>query len=67
MMGIIGIAILVGLCAGGVALYSGSSILMAFGTYMLAGWMFILAAIIVTCAVKAIWVRVQKQNHAYSG
>ncbi|WP_170765246.1 hypothetical protein [Ruegeria lacuscaerulensis] len=67
MLGIIGIAILVGLCAGGFALYSGSSILMAFGAYMLVGWMFILATIIVSCSVKAIKIRIRKQNHAYSG
>ncbi len=67
MFGIIGVAILVGLGAGGIALYSGSSILMALGAYMLVGWMFILAATITACSVKAIKIRVRKQNHAYSG
>lgn len=66
MLGIIGIAILVGFGAGGIALYSGSSVLMALGAYMLAGWMFILAALIVICAVNATKTRIQKQNHAYS-
>lgn len=67
MLGFIGIAILVGLCVGGFALYSGSSILMAIGVYMLAGWVFILTAVLVTCAVKAVKIRTRKQNHAYSG
>lgn len=67
MLGIIGVAILVGLGAGGIALYSGASILMALGAYVLVGWMFILAAIIVTCTVKAVKTWTRKENHAYSG
>lgn len=67
MMGIIGIAVLVGLCAGGIALYSGSSILMAFGAYMLVGWLFILTAALVIGAVKVLQTRTRKHNHAYSG
>ncbi|WP_170425565.1 hypothetical protein [Ruegeria arenilitoris] len=67
MMGIIGLAILVGLCAGGIALYSGASILMAFGAYMLVGWMFILVAIIAIFAIRSFKLRTQKQDPAYSG
>ena len=66
MMGIIGAAILVGLSAGGITLYSGSSVLTALGAYVLFGWMFILAAITVTVAVKVIKIRAGKQNHVYS-
>ena len=66
MMGIIGIAILVGLSAGGFALYSGSSILMAFGAYMLFGWLFILVAALVLGTVKMLQVRTRKQDPAYS-
>lgn len=66
MMGIFGIAILVGLCAGGFALYSGSSILMAFGAYMLFGWLFILAALIVIGVAKVLQNRLRKHGHAYS-
>lgn len=66
MIGIIGIAILVGLCAGGFALISGASILMALGSYILFGWLFIIAALIIIGAVKIVKTRVQKQNPAYS-
>ncbi|MFG6527590.1 MULTISPECIES: hypothetical protein [Roseobacteraceae] len=66
MIGVIGIAILVGLCAAGIALFSGASILMALGSYVLFGWLFIIAALIVIGAVKAVKTRVQKQNPAYS-
>ncbi len=65
-MGIIGIAILVGLCAAGVALFSGASILMALGSYILFGWVFIIAALIIIGTVKTVKTRVQKQNPAYS-
>ena len=44
MIGVIGIAILVGLSAAGIALFSGASILMALGSYILFGWLFIIAA-----------------------
>lgn len=66
MIGVIGIAILVGLCAAGVALFSGASILMALGSYILFGWLFIIAALIVVVAVKAVKARGQKQKPAYS-
>ncbi|WP_209507477.1 MULTISPECIES: hypothetical protein [unclassified Ruegeria] len=66
MIGVIGIAILVGLCAAGIALFSGASILMALGSYVLFGWLVIIAALIVIGAVKAVKTRVQKQNPAYS-
>lgn len=67
MMGILGIAVLVGLCASGIALYSGMSILMVLGVYMLAGWVFILAAVIVIFAIRSFRPRARKQDHAYSG
>ncbi|NOD49810.1 MULTISPECIES: hypothetical protein [unclassified Ruegeria] len=66
MIGVIGIAILVGLCAAGIALFSGASILMVLGSYILFGWLFIIAALIVVIAVKIVKRRVQKQNPAYS-
>ena len=47
MLGILGIAVIIGLCVGGMALFSGSSILMALGLYVLSGWLFIIAAMIV--------------------
>ncbi|UUV08647.1 hypothetical protein [Ruegeria sp. YS9] len=67
MMGILGIAVLVGLGASGFALYSGMSILMVIGVYMLAGWAFILAAAIVIFAIRSFRPQAQKQDHAYSG
>ena len=67
MIGIIGIAVLVGLCAGGIVLYSGSSILMALGAYMLFGWVVILTAIALICFSRLLKMRVRKDSHAYSG
>lgn len=66
MIGVIGIAILVGLSAAGIALFSGASILMALGSYILFGWLFIIAGLTVVVAVKAVKARGQKQNPAYS-
>lgn len=67
MMGILGIAVLVGLGASGFALYSGMSILMVLGIYMLAGWAIILSAIIVIFTLRSFKPQAQKQDHAYSG
>lgn len=67
MLGIIGLAVLVGLGAGGMALVSGSSILMALGLYALTGWLIIAAAILVACTARSMKTRTQKQGHAYSG
>ncbi len=66
MIGVIGIAILVGLCAAGIALFSGASILMVLGSYILFGWLFIIAALIIVVPVKAMKSRGQKQKTAYS-
>ncbi len=66
MMGIIGLAVLVGLCAGGITLMSGSSILTALGAYMLFGWLFILTAAALICAAKLLKVWGKKENPAYS-
>lgn len=67
MMGILGIAVLVGLGASGFALYSGMSILMVLGIYMLAGWAVILSAIIVVFTLRSLRPQAQKQDHAYTG
>ncbi len=62
MMGLLGIAILVGLSAGGIALFSGYSLSMALGFYMMAGWMFLLMAILAIVSVKLFKARTQKQQ-----
>ncbi|NOE43771.1 hypothetical protein GS625_18945 [Ruegeria sp. HKCCD7319] len=65
-MGIIGLAVLVGLCAGGIALLSGSSLLMAFGAYILFGWIFIFTAAAIICVIKLLKIWGRKENPAYS-
>ncbi len=67
MLGLVVIAVVVGLSAGAVALFFGSSILTALGLYVLSGWLFILAAIIVLPAVKALKGRIRKHDPAHSG
>ncbi|WP_377194713.1 hypothetical protein [Ruegeria meonggei] len=67
MLGIIGLAVLVGLGAGGMALLSGYSILIALGVYALSGWLIIAAAVLVACTARSMKARAQKQGHAYSG
>lgn len=67
MLGIVGLAILVGLGTGGVALFSGYSILAALAAYMLSGWVFILMAMGVIYVVKTFKTPAPEDNHAYSG
>ena len=67
MMGILGIAVLVGLGASGIALYSGMSVLMVLGIYMLSGRVFILAAGLVIFAIRSFKPQTREQDHAYSG
>jgi len=62
MPGILGITILVGLAAGGMALFSGYSLLMALGFYVLFGWLFLLSSMTVIFTVKTLKKRLQKQR-----
>ncbi|WP_171189037.1 hypothetical protein [Ruegeria sp. HKCCC2117] len=67
MLGIIGIAICVGLVASVATWLSGYSLLLAFGVYALSGWLFILIAITAIYATRSLRMRSEKQDHAYSG
>lgn len=67
MLGIIGLAVVFGLGASGLALFSGYSILMALGLYALTGWLIIAAAVLAICTVRSLKTRTQKQGHVYTG
>ncbi|WP_420587421.1 hypothetical protein [Ruegeria sp.] len=55
--------ILVGFIAAGVALFSGYSLLTAFGFYVLFGWLFILCSGLAIFTFKALKKRIYKQRH----
>lgn len=67
MLGIVGLAIFIGLGTGGMALFSGYSILTALAAYMVSGWIFILMAMSVIYAIKPLKTPTREESHAYSG